>query len=340
MSEHSLAIRQALGVERLGEIMYKSGYWQDTRSQSQAIVKILRGAELEIGPIASMDGVYIIEGKTSLNATLMASLIQRSGRYRYKVVEHDDTHCIIDFYEIVGGKRDKLGTSSYSLEDAKKAELLGKRTRMWEKYPRNMVFSRALSNGAKWYTPDVFNGPVYTPDELGAEVDAEGNMVEVYEPPAAPAEPSVPTRERDVQDAPRPTQERMISSAEDRVWKRWEEVRSEAMKYGIVPPNLVPPVGYNQLISQATLLKAKIEAKQAQLDREEAARDAAKAEVDPSEAQPALPDAAWARNRELMQAAYEAGYKLRDLPGGTSLDEVEVRNAEIEQLLEARSTAS
>jgi hypothetical protein len=30
-----------------------------------------------------------------------------------------------------------------------------------------MLYARALSNGAKWYCPDVFGGPIYTPDELG-----------------------------------------------------------------------------------------------------------------------------------------------------------------------------
>jgi hypothetical protein len=29
-----------------------------------------------------------------------------------------------------------------------------------------MLFARAISNGVKWYTPDVFSGPVYTPEEF------------------------------------------------------------------------------------------------------------------------------------------------------------------------------
>jgi hypothetical protein len=36
-----------------------------------------------------------------------------------------------------------------------------------------MLFARAMSNGARWYCPDVFAGPAYTPDELGADVDGE-----------------------------------------------------------------------------------------------------------------------------------------------------------------------
>jgi hypothetical protein len=221
VTDKSLAINQALGVERLGEIMWKSGYWQDTRSQAQAIVKILAGAELEFGPITSMNGINIIEGKTSLSANLVGAAIQRSGRYRYRVTEHDAKHCVIDFFEIVGGVREKLGTSSFDMEDAKAAGLLNKAGGNWTKYPRNMVFSRALTNGARWYTPDVFGGPVYTPDELGAEINEAGDVVDL--------EPRyVPIDERDVDDAPRPRDRRGL------LLERYGALLTQARHAGVV----------------------------------------------------------------------------------------------------------
>jgi hypothetical protein len=36
-----------------------------------------------------------------------------------------------------------------------------------------MLFGRALTNAYRWYAPDVFSQPLYTPEELGAVVDAE-----------------------------------------------------------------------------------------------------------------------------------------------------------------------
>ena len=346
MSDKSLAINQALGVERLGEIMWKSGYWQDTRSQAQAIVKILAGAELEFGPITSMNGINIIEGKTSLSANLVGAAIQRSGRYRYRVLEHDAKHCIIDFYEIVGGVREKLGTSSFSLDDAKAAGLMGGKSQMWTKYPRNMVFSRALTNGARWYTPDVFGGPVYTPDELGAEVNEAGDAVNVID-----VEPYVPTEVREVEDTS-VGPNRMVTSADDRVWKRWLEVRSEAEALGANPPNLTLPLGYNQLVSNATLALAGISKRKAQLAAEDAERAAAREARKDREAEPpsgaadaeplgtqddspvpsSLADA-WARNRSLMDQMYAAGKKLRELPSKSTLEEVSDRNDELERLV-------
>jgi hypothetical protein len=49
-----------------------------------------------------------------------------------------------------------------------------------------MYFSRALSNGVKWYCPGVLSGPVYTPEELDVPVNAAGEPV-VAEPGDEPA---------------------------------------------------------------------------------------------------------------------------------------------------------
>lgn len=47
------------------------------------------------------------------------------------------------------------------------------------------MFARAMSNGVRWFCPDVFFGAaVYTPDELGAAVDAEGNVIDLPPQPS------------------------------------------------------------------------------------------------------------------------------------------------------------
>ena len=80
-----------IGTERLGDIMVKSGFFSDTKDQAQAIVKILYGAEMGFGPVASMMGCYIVNGRPSASAQLIASAIIKSGRYRYRVRETTDT---------------------------------------------------------------------------------------------------------------------------------------------------------------------------------------------------------------------------------------------------------
>jgi len=178
-----LVVRAGLDIASLGDTLARSGYFQDTRDAAQAIVKVLAGQELGIGPISAMTGIYIVKGRVTLSANLMAALIKRSGHYNYRVTELSDTACEIEFSE----NGQVIGISRFTMQDALKAKLSGDN---WARFPRNMLFARALSNGAKWYTPDAFGGsPIYTPDELGAAVDEDGEVIEAeaIDPPASPA---------------------------------------------------------------------------------------------------------------------------------------------------------
>jgi hypothetical protein len=144
----------------ISKAFYESGMFTDIKSAAQAMVKISAGAEMGIPPFAAMSGIHIIQGKPTIGAGLMAANVKASNKYDYKVIEQTDKVCSIDFYK---GK-EKLGNSTFTYEDAKKAG-----TKNLDKFPKNMLFARAISNGVKFYTPDVFSGPVYTPEEFDVQ---------------------------------------------------------------------------------------------------------------------------------------------------------------------------
>lgn len=184
-----------LDTMTLGKVLAQSGYFQDARDAAQAIVKVLAGRELGIGAIAAMTGIYIVKGRVTLSANLIGAAIKRSGRYNYRVTRMDNDGCTIEFYE----HGEQIGVSTFDKQDAVAAGLAGGDN--WRKFPRNMMWARAISNGAKWFCPDVFAGPVYTPDELGEQVDGEtGEPVDVSPPPRIevvqpePAAPSIAER--------------------------------------------------------------------------------------------------------------------------------------------------
>ena len=201
MSDKALTVQTGLDLRSLGEVLASSGFFADTRDAAQAIVKVLAGHELGFGPVASMTGVNIIKGKVALSANLMGAAVKRSGRYNYRVVTLTDAECAIEFYE--SGKI--IGRSAFTIQDAQRAGLTGGDN--WRKFPRNMLFARALSNGVKWYCPDVTGGPAYTPDELGALVDEDGEVIEteIVTPPA-PVHQPVADQSRRIQtnDPPAP----------------------------------------------------------------------------------------------------------------------------------------
>jgi hypothetical protein len=161
----------------LAEQFFRSGLFQDIKSAAQAMVKIMAGNELGLPPLASISGIHIIAGKPVIGAGLIASAVKSSGKYNYRVVENTEKHCSIDFYE----GAEKIGNSSFSYEDAKKAG-----TKNLDKFPKNMLFARAISNGVKWFTPDVFAGPVYVPEEMQQVTEDIGHLEVKQEPPGKP----------------------------------------------------------------------------------------------------------------------------------------------------------
>jgi hypothetical protein len=126
-----------------------------------------------------MSGIHVIQGKPALGAGLIAGRIKASGRYNFKVIRLDDEGCVIEFYE----NAEKIGVSAFERADAAKSGLLERD--MWRKFPRNMYWARALSNGARWYCPDVFSGSIYTAEELGGGEVVEAEYHEVAPEPAA-----------------------------------------------------------------------------------------------------------------------------------------------------------
>jgi len=170
MTDKAITIHSSFDeMQSIAQAMAKSGYFADSNDAAKAIVKILAGRELGLGPFASMTGIFIIQGRPSLGANLIGTLIKNDPRYDYRVVELTDQKCSLDFYE----QGTKTGNSTFTLDDAKRAG-----TKNMDKFPRNMLFARAISNGARWFTPGIFGGsPVYTPEELGADVDETGDVI-------------------------------------------------------------------------------------------------------------------------------------------------------------------
>lgn len=174
----SIPLRSIDDLQSIGDVFVKSGLFADARDAAKAMVKIVAGRELGLPPFASMTGINIIQGKPTLSAALMGTVIQRSGTHRYVVTKMEDEAVSIAFSEKLDGVWTSCGPdSTFTMKDAIKAGLFT--TANYKKYPRNMLYARALSNGAKWYCAGVFGGPVYVPEELGAIVDEEERVVAI-----------------------------------------------------------------------------------------------------------------------------------------------------------------
>lgn len=174
---------------RLGAVLAKSGFFKDTKTEAEAVAKIVVGMELGISPTAALRSVHVFNGQIALHYSLIAALIKGSGKYDYRVIERTPAACEIDFFE----NGEKVGTvrkTMQEMDDRKVSHSWDNKTNKWKKkypwqaFPDTMLFARALTDGQRTYCPEVGNGPLYTPDEfdetppMNAVMDEGGETVE------------------------------------------------------------------------------------------------------------------------------------------------------------------
>lgn len=165
-----VTIRSIDEIQSLAKLFVESGMFQDTKSIAQAVVKIMAGNELGIGPFLAMEGIDIIAGRVALSPLLLSAIMKSQNKYNYKVLKSNESICEIAFFE----KGMHIGNSVFSIEEAKRMELVNKDN--WRKQPKMMLFWRCLSRGIRMYCPDLYNGiKVYTTEEL----DPNRNIVDV-----------------------------------------------------------------------------------------------------------------------------------------------------------------
>lgn len=129
-------------------------------SAESILVRVCYGMGLGIDPIPSITNIKNIRGNLTLSAAMVGGLIKGSKKYNYSVVEHSNTVCKIEIFE----NNKSVGFSEFTQADAAKAGTAGNAN--YNKFPRNFLLARAITNAARWYCPDIFKGGVYTEDEL------------------------------------------------------------------------------------------------------------------------------------------------------------------------------
>ena len=125
----------------------------------------LTARELNLPPMACLNGgMYTFSGLVSLSAQLMNMMIVNAGHY-VKVIELTEALCLLEFVR-TDRKDDTTMRYEDNIEMAKSAGYLGKPN--WKQHPRDMLFARALSGGARKFMPDAIMN-CYAIGELGKE---------------------------------------------------------------------------------------------------------------------------------------------------------------------------
>jgi len=136
----------------LGNQLAQSGFFKDAQQGQQAFAKILFGRDLGLPATTALTAIHIVEGQPVLSAGLQATMVRQTPGYDYRVREHTAEVCEIAFLR----DGEEIGVERYTLDDAKQAGLAGRKN--WQRYPRNMLFARAMSNGVAFHCPEVTAG--------------------------------------------------------------------------------------------------------------------------------------------------------------------------------------
>jgi hypothetical protein len=126
---------------------------------------ILYGDEIGLGPMNSLAKIAVVNGRPTLAAEAMRSLVLQAGHDLW--IEEST----ISKVTVAGRRRDSQQTSkvTWTLDDAKRAGLAGKPN--WRAYPRQMLLARASAELARLIFADAIGGLTAT-EEIEADLEA------------------------------------------------------------------------------------------------------------------------------------------------------------------------
>jgi len=157
----------------VARVFAASGLFKNSANLAAVASKIIIGRSIGLTDFEAMSGLHLFDGKVELASNLMAAKIKASGKYDYRA-DTTDKRCDITFFAVgKDGERKEIGKSWFTIDEAKVAGLMGKDN--WKKFPRSMLFARAISAGYKQHCPDALGtaAPVY----VEGEIDRDRDMV-------------------------------------------------------------------------------------------------------------------------------------------------------------------
>lgn len=123
---------------------------------------------LGINRINALTEIHMVQGRPTLSANLMAAMVRKAG-HKLRIQTKPGA---VQATLIRADDPDYPFTVVWDLEKAKQAGLLGRDT--WKNYPDQMLRNRAISEVVRQGASEILLGATYTPEELGAEVNAAG----------------------------------------------------------------------------------------------------------------------------------------------------------------------
>lgn len=214
-------------MKQKADVLIASGFLpKSITNANQAIAIMMQGAELGIGEWAALNGISVIQQKVTISPQLMLALINRTGQLENIKIEGNDQGCSV----MIKRKGRTAHTETFTMQDARDMQLAGKDN--YKKQPAVMLKWRAVAACCRVTFPDAIAG-MYTPDEMGAETNEDGEVVTTHAP-QLPTKVDTATGEITVTTPAAPALSLLTSAATEVL--EGEEVTDAEKAPAITPP--------------------------------------------------------------------------------------------------------
>jgi hypothetical protein len=178
-------IIDARELPQIADRLSRSGPFQGA-SKADIEARLWIGSGLQIDPGTAASNIGFANGRPTFAASLQHALLSRAG-WSARVDVLTDEVCELTFLR----EGRKAGTARFDIAEAKRAGLLARKD-VWQKYPQDLLFARALTRGIRRLVPGLLVGSAaYTGEEVGEDrhepIPAEVAPPQATPPQATPA---------------------------------------------------------------------------------------------------------------------------------------------------------
>lgn len=161
-TDNNAIVAEIQGNNKICQALMQSPHYK--RMGPEGVMAIVEKAKsMGVSILDALNGgMFYVQGKVEMTSSMMNQQIRMHKHSITKDKRSDDTICILH------GKRSDTGDTwveSFSIADAQRAGIY---KNQWLKYPKDMLFARALSRLARQLFPDVIKG-CYVQGEIQSE---------------------------------------------------------------------------------------------------------------------------------------------------------------------------
>lgn len=147
------------------------------RNPADVLFVISVGEHLGLNAATALMNIYNVNGMPTMKADLKLALAKRHPEYAGCEIDANAERCIVKMKRKAENGTEEAITSTFTIEDAKRAGLFPKKDN-WRMYPQRMLKARAISYAVNDLFPDIVFGMLSSEEAQDIDRHTEKTMAE------------------------------------------------------------------------------------------------------------------------------------------------------------------